>query len=137
MTCVRPARHSFTVSGASPSPVKSFPLCRLSFQLSTAGLLRPGRFCGIDCQLFCKSFVCRFPVHFRCNSFIYRFYAFAPGWEGPHFPDLQGVQTFRPADLFLFTDLRVAPPATPVFSQPSALPGVWGQTLTFCCAEIR
>src|ERR1700758_5098066 len=28
---------------------------------------------------------------------------------------------FRPADLFLFTDLRVALPATPVFSQPSAL----------------
>src|ERR1700740_421911 len=26
---------------------------------------------------------------------------------------------FRPADLFLFTDLRVALPATPVFSQPS------------------
>lgn len=30
-----------------------------------------------------KSFLCRFAVRFVSNSFICRFYAFAPGWQGP------------------------------------------------------
>ena len=88
-----------------------------------------------------KFFVCRIPVRFLFNSFIDRIYAFRPGWQGltlsssqfffrlptcsfkpqasRHLRTLAAPSTFA----FCFHNDTSCPPATPVFSQPSALPG--------------
>src|ERR1700747_1211420 len=47
-----------------------------------------------------NSFVCRFPVRFRSNSFIYRFYAFRPGWQGLHLPPAW-VKSTQCSDAFI------------------------------------
>ena len=44
---------------------------------------------------------------------------------------LPDLRTFRPTDPFLFINLRVALPATPLFSNSSALPGVGGHPQVF------
>jgi hypothetical protein len=88
--------------------------------------------------LICKACYQRAPLF---NSFVYRIYAFRPGWQGSNtfefaiflpasnfpasslkFPDTYTYALSADPLPFVFTTIQTAP-ATPVFSQPSALRG--------------
>lgn len=121
-------RSTRRARGRAPLVPASFDLFFCNLQLSD---FRP-------CPKF---FVCRIPVRFLFNSFIYRTYVFRPGWQGltlsssqfffrlptsslkpqasRHLRTLAAPSTFA----FCFHNDTNCPPATPVFSQPSALPG--------------
>lgn len=129
-TRISPATSSFSSPYASPD--------RNSFLLITVCVTRGwgvSSFRHSDlptCNSGVNSFVCRFPVRFRSNSFIYRFlapsevegYAFRPGLGGSTFSFRSSdLPTFRLSDLptcnsFVFFEL---PPLCPLFAAFSAL----------------